>query len=42
MKIRGFYPEGIYYVKDPLGRPVAVARGVTFGLKPEKVIDEGI
>jgi len=42
MKVRGFYPEGIYYVKDSLGNPVAVARGITFGLKPEKVINEGV
>ena len=39
MSVKGYYPEGIYYVKDPLGNPVGIGRGMTFALKPEKIIN---
>jgi len=40
--IRGYYPEGIYFVKDKLGNPLGIGLGDTYVLKSRKVFNEGV
>ncbi len=35
--VRGFYPEGLYQVKDNQGNLIGVGRGKTYAIKPIKV-----
>ncbi|MCD6399728.1 tRNA pseudouridine(55) synthase TruB [candidate division WOR-3 bacterium] len=40
--IRGYYPEGLYFVKDKLDNPLGIGVGDTYILKPRKVFNEGV
>lgn len=37
-KVRGFYPEGLYQVKNHLGNLIGIGRGETYAIQPVKVL----
>jgi len=36
-KVRGFYPEGLYQVKDHLGNLIGIGKGETYAVQPVRV-----
>ena len=36
-KVRGFYPEGLYQVKDHQGNLLGIGKGETYAIQPVKV-----